>query len=69
MGILLGIIEFLCSAIAIFLTWILIMNIISSILNPSFIVKDGVTIEENYNARLMFVLIISICWAIVIVIP
>lgn len=69
MGILLGIIEFLCSTIAIFLTWILIMNIISSILNPSFIVKDGVTIEEHYNARLIFALITAICWAIVIVIP
>jgi hypothetical protein len=69
MSIVLGIIEFLCSVIAIFVTWILIINIISSVINPQIVIKDGVAIEENYNSRLLFALIIAISWGIVIVIP
>lgn len=66
---LLGLLKFLCSSVAIFLTWVLISNIISSVINPQFVVENGETIEKNNNARYMLALIIAVCWAIVIVIP
>lgn len=69
MTIFLKILEFISSSVAIFFTWVLIMNIISAIINPQITMKNGVTIESNNNARLMFALIIAICWAIVIIIP
>lgn len=69
MAIFLGILKFLFSAIAIFFTWVLILNIISSVINPQIVVENGVTIERNNNARFIFALIISLCWAIVLVIP
>lgn len=69
MGILLTIIELLCSCVAIFLTWILIFNTIGAIINPQIVIENGQAIEKNNNARYMFALIIAVCWAIVIVIP
>ena len=69
MGFILGFLEFICSSIAIFLTWILIMNIISSVINPQIIVENGIAIEKNNNARFWFALIIAILWAVVIIIP
>lgn len=69
MNIILKIIEFLCSSVAVFLTWVLIMNIISSIINPKITIENGAPVEQNNNARLMFALIIAICWAIIIIIP
>ena len=61
--------KFLFSVIAIFFTWILILNIISSIINPQIIIENGMATEKNNNARYIFVIIISICWAFVIIIP
>lgn len=69
MLIFLGILKFLFSAVGLFLTWVLILNIISSIVNPQIIVENGVPSEKNNNARFIFALIISICWAIVIALP
>ena len=64
-----SILKFICAVIAIFLTWILILNIISSAINPQIIIENGLPVEKNNNARLMFALIIAICWAFVIVLP
>ena len=61
--------EFLFSTIAIFFTWILVQNIIGSVINPQFDMKDGKLVEKNNNARLWFALIIAISWAFVIIIP
>lgn len=69
MNILLGIFEFIFSFVAIFLTWVLIISIINSVVNPNIIIENGLPIEKNNNARLMFALIIALCWAIVIIIP
>ena len=33
------------------------------------IIENGAPVEQNNNARLMFALIIAICWAIIIIIP
>ena len=64
-----SILKFICAVIAFFLTWILILNIISSAINPQIIIENGLPVEKNNNARLMFALIIAICWAFVIVLP
>jgi hypothetical protein len=69
MAIFLGILKFLFSSVAIFLTWVLILNIISSVINPQIILEEGVAVEKNNNARFLFALIIAICWAFVIVLP
>jgi hypothetical protein len=69
MEIFLGILKFLFSTAAIFITWVLILNIISSIINPQIVLENGNAIEKNNNARFIFALIIAVCWAIVIVLP
>jgi hypothetical protein len=69
MSIFLTILEFIFSFIAIFFTWILIINIVYSVVNPNIIIENGQPIEKNNNARLMFSLIIALCWAFVIIIP
>lgn len=69
MGIILTILEFIFSVIAIFFTWILILNIISSVINPQFSIENNVVVEKNNNARMWFALIIAISWAFVIIIP
>lgn len=61
--------EFIFSSVAIFMTWILILNIISSIINPQIVIENYTPVEKNNNARLLFALIIAICWAFVIIIP
>lgn len=68
-AILLGLLKFLCSTVAIFITWILIMNIISSVINPQIVIENNEPIEKNNNARLLMALIIAICWGIVIILP
>lgn len=69
MGIILTILEFIFSVIAIFFTWILILNIISSVINPQFSIENNVVVEKNNNARMWFALIIALSWAFVIIIP
>lgn len=68
-SIFLGFLKFLFSTIAIFMTWVLILNIISSIINPQILSENGLSIEKYNNARFIFALIISICWGIVIILP
>ena len=65
MSIILGILKFIFSGCAIFLTWVLI-NIISSVINPQIVIENDQPVEKrkNNNARFMFALIIAICWAI-----
>ena len=70
MNIFFGILNFIFSFIAIFFTWIMILNIIISITNPQIVLDDnGNAKEKNDGARLWFAIIIAICWAIVIAIP
>ena len=69
MGVFLTFFKFIFSTIAIFLTWILIQNIISGVINPQFITEDDKIVEKGNNARFWFALIIAISWAFVIIIP
>jgi hypothetical protein len=63
----LGIITFICAFIAISTTGLFILTCISSVINPQITVDDkGEVREKNYNARIMFLLISAISWAIVI---
>lgn len=64
---LIGIITFICAFIGIATTGIFILLCISSIINPQISVdKDGNVSEKHNNARIMYLLISSIAWAIVI---
>lgn len=69
MSIILGLFKFIFSVLAIFFTWILIMNIVSSIINPQIVIEEGKVIEKNNNARIWFAIIVAISWAFVIIIP
>jgi hypothetical protein len=44
-------------SVAIFFSWVLVMSIISSVINPQIIIENGLPVEKNNNARLMFALI------------
>jgi hypothetical protein len=66
---LIKLLEFIFSTVAIFFSWVLVMSIISSVINPQIIIEENKAIEKNNNARLIYALIIAICWALVIVIP
>lgn len=68
MSVFLGILEFIFSVIAIFFTWILILNIISSIMNTNVLYNGEKIIDKDNNARLLLALIISISWSIVMII-
>ena len=54
MVVFLNIFEFLFSTIAIFFTWILIMNIITSTINPQIIVEDGNIVETPTQKPIEF---------------
>lgn len=63
----LGILTFICAFIAIASTGIFILLCISSIVNPQLSVDDkGNVVEKHNNARIMYLLILSIAWALVI---
>lgn len=62
-----GIIKFLCSAIAIFCTCAFILTCISSILNPTFNVSGDNNVTDKYdNVRYLLAIIMSVAWGIVI---
>jgi hypothetical protein len=63
---LVGILVFIFSVIAIFTTGIFVLMCISSIVNPQFKVEGEDVIEKNQNARLMYLIIAAIAWALVI---
>ena len=67
MSYLINFILFIVSFIAIFSLGLFILSCISSIVNPQLSVINGATKEKNENARIMFLLISSIAWAIVII--
>lgn len=63
----LGIITFICAFIAISSTGLFILLCMSSIINPQITVDEkGEVREKNNNARIMYLLISAIAWAIVI---
>lgn len=63
---LVGILVFIFSVIAIFTTGIFVLMCISSVVNPQFKVEGEDVIEKNQNARLMYLIIAAIAWALVI---
>jgi hypothetical protein len=69
MALFLGILKFIAAFIAVFVSFLLIIQIISSVINPQFDVIDGKVIDKNNNSRLIFALIASIAWALVITLP
>lgn len=65
-----GIITFICAFLGATTLGLFILSCISSIINPQLSVdKDGQVREKNNNSRLMFLLITSIMWALVIALP
>ena len=63
----LGIITFICAFIAISSTGLFVLLCLSSIINPQITVDEkGEVREKNNNARIMYLLISAIAWAIVI---
>lgn len=65
-----GIITFICAFLGTTTLGLFILSCISSIINPQLSVdKDGQVREKNNNSRLMFLLITSIMWALVIALP
>lgn len=65
-----GIITFICTFLGAVTLGLFILSCISSIINPQLSVdKDGQVREKNNNSRLMFLLITSIMWALVIALP
>lgn len=62
----LGFIKFIAAFFAVFSTFILIIQIINSVINPQLTVENNVVVDKNNNSRLMFSLIASISWALVI---
>ena len=65
-----GIITFICTFLGATTLGLFILSCISSIINPQLSVdKDGQVREKNNNSRLMFLLITSIMWALVIALP
>jgi hypothetical protein len=63
----LGIITFICAFIALSTTGLFLLICVSSIINPQIVVDDNGNVrEKNYNARIMYLLIASVAWALVI---
>lgn len=65
-----GIIKFICSAVAIFCTCAFILTCITSVINPDFSVieEDGkkVVYDRYDNIRYTLSIIMSIAWGVVI---
>ena len=65
-----GIITFFCAFLGAITLGLFILSCISSIINPQITVdEDGQVREKNNNSRLIFLLVTSIMWAIVIALP
>lgn len=64
-----GIIKFIFSAIGIFTSGCFLLSCISAIQNPQLVVHEGKVTEQNDNARIVFLFILAISWAIVIALP
>lgn len=66
---LIGILKFIFAALGMFMTVMLILAIISSIINPQMSLEGDKVVENGLNARYMMAIIMSIAWAIVIALP
>ena len=65
-----GIITFFCAFLGAITLGLFILSCISSIINPQITVdENGQVREKNNNSRLIFLLVTSIMWAIVIALP
>lgn len=60
------IIIFIASIFAIFFTGLWIMNLISTITNPTVELKDGNLVDKYSNAKLVMLIIMAFSWAMVI---
>jgi hypothetical protein len=69
MAIFLGIIKFIAAFFAAFTSLVLTIQIINGVVNPQIVVEDGKIIDKNNNSRLIYALIASIAWALVIALP
>ena len=64
---LIGIITFVCAFFGAITIGLFILSCISSIINPQITVDENEQVrEKNNNSRLIFLLVASIMWAIVI---
>jgi len=61
-----GIIKFLCSAIALFCTCAFILSCITSVINPNFKIEKDKVVDGSDNVRYILVIILSIMWGVVI---
>lgn len=61
-----GIIKFLCAAIAMFCTCAFILSCITSVINPNFKVEGNKVTDGSDNVRYTLALILSVAWGIVI---
>jgi len=70
MAVLLGILNFIFGAVAVFSTCVFILSCINSIINPTFPdTKSGVAetgIEKYDRFRMIMVIVMSISWGLVI---
>ena len=66
MAIFLGILKFIAAFFAVFISLILIIQIINGVINPQISVEDGKIIDKSNNSRLIYALMASIAWALVI---
>lgn len=66
---LIGILKFIFATIGFFATGLCILNTVSAIINPQITVNEGQVTEKNANARIMFLIIASLCWGVVIALP
>lgn len=70
MALIIGIITFFCAFLGAITLGLFILSCISSIINPQITVdENGQVREKNNNSRLIFLLVASIMWAIVIALP
>lgn len=61
-----GILIFISSVIAIFTSGLFIISCLNGIINPNIVVTNGEVKDANQNSRLIFLIIASIAWALVI---
>ena len=63
---LIGIITFICSVVGFFTTGVFILSCVASVINPQIKFEDGEVVDRYQNSRLIYLMIASIAWGIVI---
>ncbi len=66
MAVLLGILNFIFCTIGVFFTCLFVLSCIGGIINPQIEIVDGKPVEKGDNARIMFAIIMSIAWGLVV---